>query len=370
LSDQKSQFRKVMTSGYRLNESEASALEQQIADGSATVETRLKLLGYYSCYSDFDKNLAQTYQACVHTGTADPKILTDLETLISSQERMAEAHATLTIWFIDNMPDLVNLQSFGYNRKSLDEKKYGEIRRCWLEKIQANSNSIAIMKAAAEFFTVDDKALAESLYRDLIKLEPSEPHWHHCLARLLGKMKPDRTEDALIAINRAVELEPEGARRLKYLETKANLAFNAGDLSLASEVATLSLSIAKTMKPQDCGDTIHDANSILGRVALENGDSVLAGKYLLKASKTKGSPVLGSFGPNMILAEQLYDAGQHKVVIDYLNNCKTFWFSRDKIDLLDRGIGQIKNGIRPCFFHKFATYGCKQACTCRTRAFL
>ena len=58
------------------------------------------------------------------------------------------------------------------------------------------------------------------------------------------------------------------------------------------------------------GDTVHNANAVLGLVALQDGRVADAKAYLLKAGATTGSPVLGSFGPSMLLARRLVEHGE------------------------------------------------------------
>jgi len=82
---------------------------------------------------------------------------------------------------------------------------------------------------------------------------------------------------------------------------------------------------AKEMLTAADGDAIHDGHSILGVVALRNNDITTARQQLLEAGKTPGSPVLNSFGPNMILASELLKKGERDVVLDYLELCRTFW---------------------------------------------
>src|SRR4029079_15665884 len=62
---------------------------------------------------------------------------------------------------------------------------------------------------------------------------------------------------------------------------------------------------------------IHRGNIVLGRIALKAKHTKLAGEYLLKAGKTPGDPVLSSFGPKMMLAKELLQAGQKKTVLQY-----------------------------------------------------
>jgi hypothetical protein len=53
----------------------------------------------------------------------------------------------------------------------------------------------------------------------------------------------------------------------------------------------------------------------------------MAGRELLEAGKTPGSPQLNSFGPNMALARDLLVAGQRVVVLQYFKLCGAFWES-------------------------------------------
>lgn len=73
------------------------------------------------------------------------------------------------------------------------------------------------------------------------------------------------------------------------------------------------------------GNAIHKGNLILGRIALREGNIEAAKQYLVYAGETPGSPQLDSFGPNMILAKELLEAGEKDAVLDYFKLCSNFW---------------------------------------------
>lgn len=100
----------------------------------------------------------------------------------------------------------------------------------------------------------------------------------------------------------------------------AKAAIRAGDLSKAISYGNESL-----LSKYSPGDAVHDGNIVLGLVAMKNGDLVNARIHLLKAGESTGSPVLGSFGPNMTLAKALLDAGERDAVLQYFDECRTFW---------------------------------------------
>jgi hypothetical protein len=75
------------------------------------------------------------------------------------------------------------------------------------------------------------------------------------------------------------------------------------------------------------GNAVHKINIVAGRIALQEGELEEAKKYLILAGKTKGSPQLNSFGPNMTLAKELLEKGQREVVLQYFDLCSVFWKS-------------------------------------------
>jgi hypothetical protein len=80
------------------------------------------------------------------------------------------------------------------------------------------------------------------------------------------------------------------------------------------------------------GEVVHDANVVLGCIAVEEGRMEDAKRHILAAGQTTGSPVLGSFGPNMGLAKDLLEHGEQAAVLQYLESCKKFWSQNQKLD--------------------------------------
>jgi hypothetical protein len=77
---------------------------------------------------------------------------------------------------------------------------------------------------------------------------------------------------------------------------------------------------------------VHDANVVLGRIAAEEGRLEEAKRHLLEAGRSAGSPVLGSFGPNMGLAKDLLERGEQATVLEYFELCRKFWSNHGKLD--------------------------------------
>jgi hypothetical protein len=129
----------------------------------------------------------------------------------------------------------------------------------------------------------------------------------------------------------------DAIRRNPYLPRMAKAAYAAGDYARALGYATEALD----------GDAIHQGNIVLGRLALRRNDVEEAKRALLAAGKTPGSSNLASTGPSMQLAKDLLDRGETATVVEFLEECKSFWEG-------DRGklaewIALVKAGLKPDF---------------------
>ena len=132
------------------------------------------------------------------------------------------------------------------------------------------------------------------------------------------------------------------------LQQAAKLAFVQGEFEEAEKYARELQSLtAGFVDEQDKGQGIHDANLVLGRLALRKGDVDDAKGYLLAAGQTSGSPGLNSFGPNMSLAKDLLEQGEQEVVLEYFELCRLFW-EMDQ-GRLDKWVKQAKRGRVPDF---------------------
>ena len=135
--------------------------------------------------------------------------------------------------------------------------------------------------------------------------------------------------------------------------TSADLAvtaFDAGDYDKAHRYAADLLLRGQNKEGQslDPSDDLHHANLILGLLALRDGDTAGAEAHLLAMGRVSGSPVLGSFGPNMRLAQELLKAGRREAVLAYFDECAKFW-AFDRGAKLKQWKSQVKKGEVPDF---------------------
>jgi hypothetical protein len=145
-----------------------------------------------------------------------------------------------------------------------------------------------------------------------------------------------------------VEHIPDLEWRMGRLGEIAKVAFNAEEYAKAEKYARALLALAEP-HPADprFGQAWHDANMVLGRLAVKQGDVAKARTYLLRAGHTPGGGTLSSFGPNMSLARDLLERGEKSTVIEYLELCRKFWtYPRNP---LDTWIQAIQAGQQPDF---------------------
>ncbi len=116
----------------------------------------------------------------------------------------------------------------------------------------------------------------------------------------------------------------------------------------AGEYAQELLTLAEKYKGDwNYGNAIHDANMVLGLIALKSNSIASAKTHLLKAGNAPGSPQIKAFGPCMLLANALLDIGETEIVIEYLQLLKKSWENNG--GRLNSWIYAIKGGGKPYF---------------------
>jgi hypothetical protein len=202
-----------------------------------------------------------------------------------------------------------------------------------------------------------DIDLAEDLAARAVSIEPNNPYWLFPLLQVLTvevdtaetpeqKLVAEKKVYSLFQHFNDIAVDP-GYRRL-LLPVIANLAFDIKDDDAAKSYATQALDLAsqqgdRTIQGTAVGpQAVHDANDVLGRVALRSGNLVLAKEYLLKASATQGGGTMNIIGPRMLLAQALLDRGERDVVLQYLEKIEVSWKSGTVH--LDYWIASIRKG--------------------------
>jgi len=138
------------------------------------------------------------------------------------------------------------------------------------------------------------------------------------------------------------------AKRFYALDGAAKESFIAGRLEDAKKYASELLELSTHYKNDwNYGNAIQDGNLVLGRIAVKEGRIGDAKKYLIEAGKSKGSPQMDTFGPNMSLARDLLEEGERESVLEYFELCRKFWeMHRGRLDAWST---QVRQGRVPDF---------------------
>jgi hypothetical protein len=161
-------------------------------------------------------------------------------------------------------------------------------------------------------------------------------------------LRQNFTNNFVLASNKLGKAHTESDRYLALPEA-AKLAFVFGKIDDAHDYATelLTLDAKFQAEPWRNGDAVFAGNFVLGRIAVQEGHIEDAKKYLLASGKSVGSPVLGSFGPNMSLAKDLIQHEERKTVLQYFELCRKFWSVGN--DKLTQWSEDVKAGNVPDF---------------------
>jgi hypothetical protein len=303
------EFTHYSLAGSKLNTEQAAELEKKVAANGEDIESRAKLLGYYS----------------------RPRLTKE------DARRAAQVHI---LWLINNRPaDYLAGTPYTCIFKQLDEPRYVEAANAWEGQLKKHPDDMKIIENAANYFLLSDIERAEELLRHAMELEPKNAKWAEQLGKLYQlKAMKQKDGEAKQSFGSAFELQEkalrdkQGQERFYQLPEVAMFAYRAGDLAKAQQYAQELLDMVVSFNDWNTGNAVFTGNSVLGLVALEKNDVNSAKKYLLAAGTTKGSPSLGSFGPNMVLAQKLLAKGETGTVLQYLDEIAKFWkMGQDRI---------------------------------------
>jgi tetratricopeptide (TPR) repeat protein len=145
------------------------------------------------------------------------------------------------------------------------------------------------------------------------------------------------------------ESVPEHIRAYHAFTKMDDIAYEElknGNYGKARSISTKLLKVANNYKDDwNYGNAIHHANTILGLIAVKEGDIEKAVNHLRKSGSIVGSPQLDSFGPSRCLAMELLLKDKNDEVIEYLESVMSFWdFGHKEIP---KWIDEIKVGEIP-----------------------
>jgi hypothetical protein len=314
---------RLVIEGHKLSSAEAEKRENVLAVDPKDLAARISLLSYYVPRHDETSKLKKNEHA---------------------------------LWLIRNIPDSEVLHDVVYVRLDrVVDQGFEEAKQLWLTHLDTYKDNLVVVANAADFFMLPDKPLAEKLLKQLAAADSANPRWPFELGYLYlsemasatGAMRRSLAASAYQQFELAYTFTNDKIEKHMWLSQLTTSAFEAGELNKAQIWALESLSQGSTNKADPSfSDSIHHGHIVLGRIALLSGDLAEARQQLIQAGQTSGSPVLGSFGPNMILAKELLEKGERDAVIQYFQECANFWKNQSK---LDEWTATVKAGGIPNF---------------------
>ena len=301
------------TFSTELSPEEAAKYEQRLAEYPDDIVARTKLIRHYARtrYMDYGSK---------------------------SSQAALDAHARHLAWMVRHAFDAQVLER-GPNSsvaKRINPEGYVGVAAAWQDQLDQQPTNTIILDRFAAFLSINDKERANALLRRGQELEPTNPKWperlgasylRETISRDWETEYPSAPDDALAQFDRAYALHGAGnvPDYVRIRQAKAAFKAKRYDLATTHARAMLLESEATGDNGDGDGDLVHQGHTILGRIALMQGDVEQAKEHLLASGRTPGSPVLGSFGPTMVLALELLERGEFGVVGEYLELCSEFW---------------------------------------------
>ncbi len=132
-------------------------------------------------------------------------------------------------------------------------------------------------------------------------------------------------------LRKADALATSDQQRMSFLPRLALAEFDSGDDAAAERDAKRTLDLAGSR--QGYFNLLHLGNTVLGRLALAQGNKARAKEHFLASTQVGDRG--GYFQPNLTLAQDLLDAGERAAVLEFLEKCRSFWrYDRGQLDHL------------------------------------
>jgi tetratricopeptide (TPR) repeat protein len=231
-------------------------------------------------------------------------------------------------WLITNAPYLPI--SMGY--MILDPERHPGIfvkaRQEWMDRVVNSEGNVEVIEKAADFLGPRDFDKSEELLRKARTLDPLNSKWDRKLGQLFmlklltksGDQEKETGLRSILEFERALGKASEDEERMLLCDLLSQVALKIGETDKAQFYANELL--RQQPEPKDSLDKRfrHDANTILGMVALRSGNKEAAISHLAEAGKC----LAGTFPLILTLARELLEVGETRAVIDYLRHCAPF----------------------------------------------
>ena len=192
----------------------------------------------------------------------------------------------------------------------------------------------------------DVEELIVHLYEHAKEIDPNMGRWEISLMIAYRQFASVTAAPAekIAFLEKALAAAPNPSARISVLPVLAQQYLSAGNTAKAAEAANELLNFTSNGN----GNALFTAHTVLGRIALRQGDAKEAASHLLAAGRVLSTPQPTSFGPSdWNLAEELLAAGGRDSVLAYLDLLRGPW--KNDNGRLDTWSSTIRSGGTPNF---------------------
>lgn len=220
-------------------------------------------------------------------------------------------------WFVENEPAHPIAGSPFCQLHSWDDD-YQQIKSLWIYQVRKYARNAKVQANAASYFIHKDKELAEECLKAAIKLSPNNAELKGQLSHLYSLWEGHETE-AFDELEKLCQ-GPDSEDLLYEMSNLPSRAFDANDFKKAAKYANRVVELCEKYRDNwHYGNAWNKAHTVLGRIALKNGDLERAKNHLDLSSINIATPQTTSFGPSLDLAKDLAKANEKAAVIQYLD---------------------------------------------------
>ncbi|MDF7807881.1 hypothetical protein P4E94_10570 [Pontiellaceae bacterium B12219] len=298
----------IVRQGEQLPAAEAAELEKSLIENPDQLDVRIRLIGYY--WMQRFKNRA-----------------------------IRPAREKQVLWLIEHQPEHeIHSLPYCHMDAMFNPSGYVKAGKLWRNHADSDEASAQVLANAAGFFLLSEPGFSENYLKRAQELEPDNAQWNKELAQVYHLRQSTASKGEVTALGKMELVQLEAAHEKSGLMEKGYMwgdlaiaACKAGDYEKAATYAHKMVNFSGL--GWNSGNNVHKGNMVLGLVALKNGDIEQAKACLIASGKTKGSPQLNSFGPNMTLAKALLESGEVDTVVEYFDLCSNFWeMDRDRLE--------------------------------------
>ncbi|MCC6698718.1 MAG: hypothetical protein IT365_24045 [Candidatus Hydrogenedentes bacterium] len=256
------------------------------------------------------------------------------------------------IWFITNMPHhrLLSHTGIEYSVDAPDDV-YERIAKCWMDAMASHPGDVQVVFNAVAFFEFHQPRTSLKLLLASLPAAPGDTDHLYLMHRIYRRIEHREGGCAFRATDRILpKLDKRSGPNAwaKYGIFLAELAMKCGEFEDAKKHLENFLQNTRPNEIYDLDFERHRAHTLLGLVALKEGDVQRASEELRASAEVPDSPALTETGPSMRLAQDLTRAGEKDVVVEFLGLWKDRWVGPRSV-FLEQWEDEIQLGQEPDF---------------------